>query len=231
MLPIESNAPQLPEFRSLEVGTGIPVRMETFPDGREVLVAGEIDLGDRLKPAGEDSADFPYGPEGRTSGSLLGCAEIIRQFAPDFDPADLRAYAESQDPALLDRDVAPLGSASPEELARTLADFDVPARVEQAQSSEDLAHYIESGSGVLVAVNLGELWNSPAHYGNGDANAMAVALAVARDPVTGAVLGWYLNDVVAKRLRTIVDAPRMERAWLDTGGWLIVTEIARRRPE
>ena len=226
MLAIETSAPQLPEFRSLAVGTEIAAQTETLPNGREVVVTGDSDMRAQFLAAGNDSvANY------RTSGGLLGCAQIIRQFMPDFNTRELRDYAESLYPSLTERDIAPLGSVAPEKLAQTLVDFDVPAHVEQAQSSEDLAHYIESGSGVLVAVNLGELWNSPAYFGNGDANAVAVALAVAREPHTGDILGWYLNDIVAKQVRTLVDAPRMQRAWLDVGGWLIVTEIVRRRSE
>ncbi|HLJ55765.1 MAG TPA: hypothetical protein VKT77_12070 [Chthonomonadaceae bacterium] len=195
--------------------------MERLPDGREARIAGQVEL-----PAGALTASGDSILDARTPGGLLGCAQIIRQFAPDFDPRELRDYVAQRDGS---HDLGPLGSAAPEEMARTLADFDVPAHIEQAQSSEDLAHHLESGSGVLVALNLGELWNSAAAFGNGEVNAIAVALAVAREPLTGDILGWYLNDVVAKQFRTHVDAARMERAWLDAGGWLIVTDIARRR--
>jgi hypothetical protein len=226
MFPIEGSAPQLPEFRSLALGTEIAARPETFPDGRGVVVSGESDLKAQSLAASADAvSDF------RNSGSLLGCAQIIRQFTPDFNTQELWDYVKLLEPSPTGEDFAPLGMAAPEALAQTLADFDVPAHVEKAQSSEDLAHYLESGSGVLVAVNLGELCNSPADFGNGDANAVAVALAVAREANTGDIVGWYLNDVVARQARTLIDAPRMQRAWLDAGGWLIVTEIVRRRPE
>jgi hypothetical protein len=220
MHPIETSPPQLPEFGPPDLSADIETRSERFPDGRDVLVAGGVDLRADSLAAGIEAAD------GRMPGGLLGCAQIIRQFAPEFDPRELRDYAEQRNGS---HDLGPLGAAAAEELAQTLADFDVPAHVEQARSCEDLAQHLESGSGVLVAVNLGELWNSAAAFGNGEANAVAVALAVAREPLTGGILGWYLNDVVAMKIRTVIDATRMERAWLDTGGWLIVTEIARRR--
>ncbi len=225
MISIEGSAPQLPEFRSLSVETEIAARSELLPDGREVVVTGDSDLAPWYFSAESDTAvDY------RESGSLLGCAQIIREFVPDFSARELREYTEPDGPQA-DSGASQFGSAALESLAQTLADFDVPSHVERAQSSEDLAHYLESGNGVLVAVNQGELWNSPAHFGSGDANSVAVALAVARDPLNGDILGWYLNDVVAKQTRALIDAPTMQRAWLDAGGWLVVTEIVRRRSE
>lgn len=219
MISSNDGIPQLPEFRSLRVQTEAPVFPETFPDGRTVLVSGvPAAIAHLLAQEEDQGADQAY-------GALLGCAQIIRQFAPDFRTSDLVAYMQSLNPTQMV--AGRYGLIAPDEIAQTLTDFDVPARVEQAQSSEDLAQHLESGSGVLVALNLGELWNRAEVFGNGDANAVAVAIAVARDPQTGDIAGWYLNDVVAKQIRVPVEAARMQRAWLDCGGWLIVTEIVR----
>src|SRR5579871_1672927 len=169
MFPSNSSAPQLPEFHSLLAQTDVPVQSETFPDGRVVLVSGDSEsMARSLSQGSEGEAALSV------SCSLLGCAQILRQFTNDFDARELLAYAERERPSLLSPEGWPQGTAAPEELAQTLTDFDVPAHVEQAQSSEDLAHHLESGNGVLAAVNLGELWNSATAFGNGDANAVAV---------------------------------------------------------
>jgi hypothetical protein len=223
MLPTDTEMPPLPEFRPLSVELEAPVRSEILSDGRSALVYGDTEEGARLLATDADHRILRD-----VSPSLLGCVQIIREFTPDFNAGDLRDHLERLDLEF------PAGNESRaalslEQLAQTLTDFDVPAHVERAQSSEDLAHHLESGSGTLIAVNLGSLWNSSAAFGNGDANAVAVALGVARDPLNGDILGWYLNDVVAKQIRAHVDAARMEASWLDAGGRLIVTDIVRRR--
>jgi len=223
MLPTDTAMPPLPEFRPLDIEFEIPVRSETLPDGRAVLVSGDTEAGAKRMASDADADVLRDAPS-----SLLACSHIIREFKPDFTAEDLGDHLNLIDVELTAADTG-RASFSLEQLAQTLADFDVPSHVEQAQSSEDLAHHIESGSGALVAVNLGELWNSSSELGNGDANAVIVALGVARDPLTGDILGWYLNDVAAQRARALVDAARMESSWLNAGGWLIVTDIVRRR--
>jgi hypothetical protein len=223
MLLTDTAMPPLPEFRPLDVEFEVPVRSEMLPDGRSALVSGDTEDSAQLLASDADEDVLRDAPP-----SLVACTQIIREFTPGFSAIDLREYLTGIDPDMMGEN-SEGASLALEQLAQTLADFDVPSHVEQARSLEDLAHHLESGSGVLAAVNLGQMWNSSSEYGNGDANGVVVALGVARDPHTGDILGWYLNDVVAKQVRSLYDAARMQGAWLDTGGWLIVTDIVRRR--
>ncbi|MFB6894181.1 hypothetical protein ACFCX4_33280 [Kitasatospora sp. NPDC056327] len=208
-----------------EPGTDVPYRLDVLPDGRETLVAGDVDrFADFTHPQG----DNPFGYRG-TCG-LCSCEGVLRQFGVDVGEAEVVAHAIARGLCETDGDPAMRGGTSLTDQARVLGDFGVPAHTERADSLEDLAAALEHGRGVIVAANAGVLWDDADSYDGGRANHAVVPIGVARDPATGGIQGFYINDSGTGEQARFVDAATMAEAWLDAGGGCVVTDRVHAAP-
>lgn len=210
------DVPRLPP----EVSTDVPYHLDVLPDGSETVVIGDVArFSDYCHPQG----DNPFGFRG-TCG-LCSCELIIRQFGIEVTEADVVAYAIAHGLCNIESDPAMRGGTTVAEQARILADFGVPAHYETGRSLEDLADSVQQGRGMLLAVDCGVLWDDATYY-DGRANHAVTAIGVARDPQTGQIQGFYLNDTGTGEPGRFVDAATMAEAWVEMGGTCVVTDRA-----
>ncbi len=98
---------------------------------------------------------------------------------------------------------------------------------------DSLAHYVDSGDGVLAAVKAAEYWPPVGIYESEGARSAALAQAgtdhfvwvtgVSRNPGTGAVTGFFVNDTgSADGAGLFVSNAEMGRAWEHRGGEVLV---------
>lgn len=113
-----------------------------------------------------------------------------------------------------------------EQQAQILNDYGVPAHTESSGSLESLATHIEQGNGVIVEVNDGVLWNDRNYYDQGQLNHAVTVTGVVRDPISGQIEGFYINDSGTGESAKFVDTNTMQRAWENTGGMSVVTDIS-----
>ncbi|MFF9063978.1 hypothetical protein ACF09E_01330 [Streptomyces sp. NPDC014891] len=202
-----------------ELVPDVPYRLDTLPDGREIVIIGDVEtFADHTHRQG----DNPFGFLG-TCG-LCSCEGVLRQFGIEVTEADVVAHAiarglcETKGPAEM------RGGTTPSDQCRILADFGVPAHVETADSLEDLAERLEHGHGVVIAANAGVLWDDADYWEGGRANHAVVPIGVARNPDTGEIRGMIVNDSSQEAAR-FVDATTMAEAWLAAGGRCVVTDL------
>jgi hypothetical protein len=199
--------------------------LDVLPDGRDTVVIGDVD---GLKDFNHKQGDNPYGFKG-TCG-LVSCEDVLRQFGVDATEADVVDHAVAKNLCAVTDDPAKSGGTTPEMRAQILNDYGIPAHVESGQSLEDLAGDVEHGSGVIVSANAGYLWNDPNALENGQTNHAVVVTGVARDPETGVVQGFYINDSGTGESGKFVDADTMTQAWVNTGGSAVVTDVVHSAP-
>lgn len=206
------------------VMTEVPQSVEVV-DGKEVVVTGDVD----------GTAAFSH-PQGDNSFGYLGtcglcsCENILDSFGIQVSENDVVGFAiehdlcQEGDPMSGD-DPAMLGGTSSEGQAEILTDMGVPAHAESGGSLEDLAANIENGHGVIVGVDAGVIWNDPNSTGNGQANHAIVVSGVARDPATGEIEGFFVNDTGSGEAGKFYDAATFSEAWVNTGGNSVVTDV------
>ena len=200
----------------------VPFQLDVLPDGREAVVFGDV-AG--LADLNHKQGDNPYGFEG-TCG-LCSCQDILNQFGVEVTEADVVRHAVANGECYVSDDPAASGGTTEDGQAQILGDYGLPAHVEHGSSLEDLAMDIEQGRGVIIEANAGVLWNDAAYYENGQANHAVVVTGVARDPMTGAVEGFFINDSGTGESAKYVDAATMGVAWLDAGATSVVTDAVR----
>jgi hypothetical protein len=214
----------------------VPMQLEHLPDGRESLVAGDPErCKDFNHPQGDNKLGYKF-----TCG-IVSCVDILGQFGVEVTENDLAHYATDHGECSTDAlDAKFNGKTTPWEQVHILAEHGVPAHVEAAESLEELASFIEQGHGVIAEVNCGELWDDPSHpdpnntsnFGVGQANHAIVITGVARDPATGSLQGFYINDSGSIPLHSayFVDVEKMQKAFIadeiDAGLKLAGTEVS-----
>ena len=203
----------------------MPAVMDILPDGRDALVIGDFARDrDLFHPQG----DNPYGFKG-TCG-LVSCEEVLRQFGVETNEAAVVGRAIETGLCQVSDDPASSGGTTAHDRAALLTDLGVPAHSEQATSLEEVAQAFEHRHGVIAAVNVGYLWNDVRHFDWGHSNHAVTLTAVARSPRDGHVLGFFINDSgrgVHGDAGRFVDAKMMQRALIDAGGQLTVTDGVR----
>jgi uncharacterized protein YvpB len=200
----------------------VPTTLEVLPDGRESVVTGDVvGLAEFSHPQG----DNPFGFEG-TCG-LVSCEDVLRQFGVEVTEADVVEHAVLNGQCYVGDDPAMAGGTTPESRVALLADYQIPAHVESGQSLEDLAADVEQGSGVIISANAGYLWDDPNAFDTGQSNHAVVVTGVARDPETGQIQGFFINDSGTGQAGQFVDATTMDMAYIQTGGMAVVTDIVR----
>jgi hypothetical protein len=220
--PHSNGPPDLPEFRGVSPNPGLPTYADVLPYGPPVAVAGDPEAGkESCHPPGENGLGF------RNTGGLLACAQSLRLFGRRLEEAEVVGYAVRGGFCDTAEDLHLSGGTPLYQLARLLGTLGVPARVEAGQSLEDLAQHLESGAGVIIGVNAGELWNSASHLGGGEANYALLVTSVARELTYGKIVGFFVNDTLAGKAGKFIDAATMQRAWSGAGGWQVVTDLVR----
>lgn len=199
----------------------VPFHLDVLPDGREAVVIGDPEGYRRFN---HQQGDNPYGFYG-TCG-LVSCEDILRQFGVEITESDIVRYAAQRGLCVIDGPSEQLGGSSPMTQAELLSDLGVPAQVEVHGNLERLAARIESDRGVIICMNAGVLWNDATYYGQGGANHAVVVTGVARDPSSGAIQGFFINDSGTGKSAEFIDAATMQLGWLNMGGTAVVTNIA-----
>jgi hypothetical protein len=79
-----------------------------------------------------------------------------------------------------------------------------------------------------VEVDAGVIWDNPS-YSNwlGLPNHAITVTGVARDPMTGDVQGFYINDSGTGKAAQFVDVSTMREGWEQAGGTQVVTADSR----
>jgi Peptidase_C39 like family len=201
-------------------GVDVPVSSDVLPDGEPTLVIGDVS---RYADFNHQQGDNPEGFQG-TCG-LCSCGDILNQFGTNVTEADIVNHAVQNQECDVTDDPSMSGGTTTDEQVKILSDYHVPAHTEHQQSLEDLAGDVERGHGVIVEANAGYLWNDASAFENGQANHAVVVTGVARDPETGQIQGFYINDSGDGQAAKFVDADTMTKAWADTGGTCVVTDV------
>lgn len=142
--------------------------------------------------------DNPYHAKGNCG--LVSVTNLLKMSGMDVTEDDVTKYALDNklcsDP-LFGRDGSRGGTVAEQRL-EVLKHFGVEAKSFDGLSTDKIAEAVESGRGVLMAVNAGYLWNEPAYVkdamGGVRTNHCITITATARDPVTGKVDGFYICD-------------------------------------
>lgn len=198
-----------------------PRYTDTLPDGREVVISGD--------PSGDadlchEQGDNDLGFSGDCG--LCSSQDVLNQFGVGVSENDVVHHAV--DNHLCDVDPSNpenSGGTSADWECKVLADYGVPAHVENNGQLEDLARNLENGSGVIAEVNAGVLWNDAGSFDDGSANHAITVTGVVRDEATGKIEGFYVNDSGDGHGAKFVDATTMQTAWMDAGGQSVVTDI------
>lgn len=209
-----------------EPALDVPVELAELPDGSPTAVYGDVDgYADFCRKQGDNA----YGFEG-TCG-LASSADVLNQFGFDTSESEVVDHAVARNECSITDDPESSGGTTADGRATLLTEFGLPSHVEQGQSLEDLAADVEQGHGVIITANAGYLWNDANHVEDGGGNHAVTVTGVARDPETGAVQGFYMNDSGTGNAAQFVNAQTMTQAWLGAGGEEVVTDAVHSAPE
>jgi hypothetical protein len=205
----------------------VPFIMDVLPDGQEAVVIGDV-AEDRA--LWHRQGDNPYGFHG-TCG-LVSCEGLLRQFGVVVSEESVVAKALETGTCSVGDSLLASGGSTPADQAALLTAFGVPAHVERIGSLEQLAQHVEHGHGVIAEVNAGWLWNDPRHFDFGQPNHAVLVTGVARSPVTGEVLGAFINDSgsTSPAAGRFLDVSTLEHSLMESGGELVVTDGVRPPP-
>jgi hypothetical protein len=213
--------PEVPELKDFALE--VPSHLDVLPDGREIVVIGD--------PEGDKAFTHQQGQNSRgflgTCG-LCSCENVLRSFGLDVSETSMVIFASELGLCTADNpDPAQCGGTSPMAIAEILTRHGIPADCSFDGSLDGLAANIEQGRGVIIGVNAGALWNDANSDSGGPANHAITVTGVARDPSTGEVQGFFINDSGPGRAAQFVDAALMRECWEDAGGTQIVTAESR----
>jgi hypothetical protein len=206
-----------------DVSLEVPTHLDVLPDGRETVVIGDPE-GDKAFTHQQGQNSLGY----LGTCGLCSCENVLRSFGLDVSETSVVIFASelglcgTDDP-----DPAHCGGTSALSIAEILTRHGVPADWHLQGSLDDLAGNIEQGRGVIVLVNAGALWNDANHDSGGAPNHAITVTGVARDPNTGAIQGFYINDSGPGTAAQFVDAAHMRECWEDASGIQIVTAESR----
>ncbi len=202
---------------------GVPAAAGRLPDGHPCLVIGDVSGYAAFNHRQGDNPEHDDGDCG-----VVCCAEILGQFGADLtEAAVVRHATRCGELHIVPGRPDQSGWTHPSEQARILCDYGVPAHAEQGQPIERLAAAVRHGQGLIATVNAGVLWSDPRALGNGQANHAVTVTGIACDPDDGALLGFYINDSGNGNTAQFVSAHLMVTAFARTGGFCVVTDLAR----
>ena len=143
-------------------------------------------------------------------------ARESRQFGIEVTEADVVAYARTRGLCNIEGDLGKRGGTTVFQQVRILSDFGAPAHYETVGSLEDVAASLEHSRGAIVERDCSVLWDDASYY-DGWASHAVTAIGVARDPETGRIQGFYVNDAGTGEAGRFVDAATMDEAWVKMG--------------
>jgi hypothetical protein len=198
----------------------VPQQLDVLPDGSQSVTIGDVS---QLAAYNHQQGDNPYGFQ--QDCGLVSCQDVLNQFGVPVSEGDVVAHAATNGECQVNPDSASSSGGTTElQQQQILSDYGVPAHAETGASLEDLASYVEQGHGAIAEVNAGVLWDEPSAYENGNDNHAVTVTGVARDPMTGAIQGFYINDSGDGQSGEFVSAETMQSAWQDRGGDVVVTD-------
>lgn len=213
--------PEVPELKDFALE--VPSHLDVLPDGRETVVIGDPE-GDKAftHQQGQNSLGFLG-----TCG-LCSCENVLRSFGLDVSETSIVIFASETGLCNSDNpDPAQCGGTSFLGISEILNRHGIPADWSLGESLDDLAANLEQGRGVIIGVNAGALWNDANSDSGGPANHAVTVTGVARDPSTGEVQGFFINDSGTGKAAQFVDAALMRECWEDAGGIQVVTAESR----
>jgi uncharacterized protein YvpB len=209
-----------PDMMTAAQGVDVPTQLDTLPDGQPSVMYGDVS---QYADFNHLQGDNPYGFS--NDCGLVSCQDVLNQFGIPVNESDVVTHAVNNGECTVDPNSAfNSGGTTVGDQAQILTDYGVPAHAETGQSAEDLAADVEQGHGTIISVNAGVLWNDPNAYDNGQANHAVTVTGVARDPMTGQIQGFYVNDSGNGKSSDFVPESVMTKAWVDTGGQCVVTD-------
>jgi hypothetical protein len=205
-----------------QAGIAIPAKLDHLPDGRPSLVIGDVHRYAAFNHLQGDNPEHDCGDCG-----IVCCAEVLNQFGVLLTEADVVRHAtECRELHVIQGRPEMSGWTLPAEQAAILNDYGVRAHPERDLSCEQLAVAVQHGHGVIAAVNAGVLWSDPQVLGHGQANHVVTVTGIARDPYDGALQGFYINDSGNGQSAQFISARLMTTAFVRTGGFCVMTDIA-----
>jgi hypothetical protein len=219
---IRDSASDVPDLRDFGIETDVPSHVEVLPDGREVVVIGDPE-GDKAftHRQGDNLLKFLG-----TCG-LCSCENVLRSFGLDVNETDMVIFAAQRGLCNIDDDPRHSGGTTTEWQADILTRHGIAASASYGGSLDDLAGNLEQGHGVIIEVNAGVLWDDANDDSGGHANHAITVTGVARDPSTGEIQGFFINDSGTGKAAQFVDASVMHEAWEEAGGEAVVTAESR----
>lgn len=209
-----------PDTMAAALGVDVPAHLDTLPDGQLSVMFGDVS---HYSDFNHLQGDNPYGF--KEDCGLVSCQDVLNQFGVPVKEGDVVSHAINDGECYVDSSSASnSGGTTVGDQAQILTDYGVPAHAEAGQSLDDLAADVEQGHGVIIEVNAGVLWDDPNSYENGASNHAITVTGVARDPMTGQIQGFYINDSGDGKSAEFVPDSVMNKAWLDTGGQCVVTD-------
>jgi hypothetical protein len=212
-----ADVPRLPP----DISVDVPYHLDVLPDGRETVVIGDLEtFREYCHRQGDNDAGFQ-----QTCG-LCSCEGIMRQRGMEITEAKIVEYAIEHKLCDREKNAEKSGATDVVRLARILSDHGVPAGAGNRGSLEGLATWLEQRRGVILALDAGELWKNDLYLGKGHA---VTPIAVARDPKTWEIQGFYVNDTgrgQSGEAGKFVDVDTMSDAWKPMGRQFVVTDPA-----
>lgn len=225
-LPPADLPPEVPAWMH-SFGVDVPAQLDVLGDGTPSVTIGDVA---EYAEFNHRQGDNPYGIQ--QDCGLVSCQDVLNQFGVPVNETDVITHAvESGECQFTPGDITGSGGTTVGDQARILTDYGVPAHAETGHSLEQLAASVEQGHGVIVEANAGVLWDDANYVEGGQANHAVTVTGVARDPVTGAVQGFYINDSGTGQSGEFVSAQTMTGAWQDTGGQCVVTDAVHVPPQ
>lgn len=216
---------EVPELKEIQELSEVKVQMDFLPDGREAIIIGDPEGCRQLN---HRQGDNPFGFQG-TCG-LVACEQILNQFGLKVSETDITAHALQRGQCCVGQEPGFSGGTTAYSQSQILSDYGVPAHVENLSDLESLSFMVEQGHGIIAEVNAGVLWNDARAWDNGGMNHAIVITGVARNPDSGNIEGFFINDSGRSSLvdsARFVDSSTMQACWLGTGGNCVVTDLIK----
>jgi len=216
---LPTDVPTQPSDISAQTGD-VPGQLMTLPDGTEAVVTGDP-IGDAQYNHQQGDNSLGY----QNDCGLVSSADVLNQFGIPASENDVVNFAAQN--GLCDTsnsDPSQDGGTTMTDQVTVLSDAGVPAHAESGNTLNGLASEIDSGHGVIVGVDSSILWNQPQDTSNGAPDHAITVTGVARDPNSGQILGFYVNDSGDGNSAKFVDAATMQQAWINAGGNDVVTD-------
>lgn len=198
---------------------------ETAPDGSVVFAEGLDPYWQQANLDGNQGDEVP-GFQG-TCG-LTTVANMARMCGRDLSEGDVVRFAAANGLCQEgETDPGENGGTTADQRVEILAAAGIPSHVETGRSLTDLSEYTDKNLCVNLSVNAGTLWDNPEVYGDGRQNHSILLTGTIRD-ASGEVVAYRVCDSGSGDgpIHT-VPADVLKRAWEDTGGVCVVTDVPR----